>query len=110
MDPKLTVVHRNVYYTPRQLAQRIRRCPQVCRTQPYLDCVLEYAELTKLTALFAEACQRPELADLGAFEAAVLLEERNTTAAAEEMNTTAAAVASPSAFQTFESDPDDAKS
>ena len=67
MDPaafaRSTVLVRWAYVTPAQARLKIRAMQKICREGPFLDCVLEYAEVSKVTTAFAEAHGVPELAD-----------------------------------------------
>jgi hypothetical protein len=71
MDPaafsKSTVIIKWRYVTPTHAARAIRSMHRTCAAGPYLDCVLEYAETTRMTQQFADLHRMPELADPEAF-------------------------------------------
>ncbi len=68
---KSCVLNRWSYVTPVQTAAKIRTMHTVCKAGPYLDCVLEYAHVTKITSDFATLHKLPELSDPDVFLAAV---------------------------------------
>ena len=57
------------YVTPVQTAQKIREMRRVCEEGPYLDCVLDHAECSKITREFADMHKAPHLVDPDAFVA-----------------------------------------
>ena len=73
-----TVLHKWSYVTPGQAAARIRAMHATCRGGPYLDCVLEFAEVSRLSRGFAELHRRPDIADPQAFLEHFELEEKKS--------------------------------
>lgn len=63
------VLHRGCYVDVRQAVQMMRAVPRVCRTQPYLDCVVAHNEAVALARKFSEALGDPSLCDPEAFQA-----------------------------------------
>jgi hypothetical protein len=62
-----SVLFKWTYVTPVQAVKRIERMKMTCRDAPYLDCVVEYAEVSKITADFSRLHKVPELADPDTF-------------------------------------------
>jgi len=60
---KSAIVVKWNYVTPVHAAQKIRIMRHTCTTGPYLDCVLEYAEVSRLSEEFARLHEMPEIAD-----------------------------------------------
>lgn len=63
----LSVLRGYRYVTPRDAARMILRTQRVCKTGPYLDCVVEWAEIKRVTLEFARLLQEPTLAEPEAF-------------------------------------------
>lgn len=64
---KSSVLFKWTYVTPVQTIKRIQHMKVTCREAPYLDCVLEYAEVSKITSDFSDLHKMPEIADPDAF-------------------------------------------
>ena len=71
MDPKVfmksTVLVKWRYVTPAHAARQIRQMRSTCSVAGYLDCVLEHAEVSRITKEFAALHKAPHLADPDAF-------------------------------------------
>lgn len=59
----LSVLHGYRYVTPRDTARMILRANRVCKTGKYLDCVVQWAEIKKITHAFAQVVQEPGLVE-----------------------------------------------
>ena len=64
---KSSVMFKWTHVTPVQAVKRIQHMKLTCREAPYLDCVLEYAEVSKITSDFSKLHKLPEIADPDAF-------------------------------------------
>ena len=64
---KSSVMFKWTYVTPALAVKRIQHMKLTCREAPYLDCVLEYAEVSKITSDFSKLHKLPEIADPDAF-------------------------------------------
>jgi hypothetical protein len=64
----VTVVRGYKYVAPEDVARKILQIRRFCQSEScYLDCVVRWAEVRELTALFATALQDPDLCEPDAF-------------------------------------------
>lgn len=71
MDPhtfmKSSVLVKWQYVSPVQTVVKIRKMQHTCQNAGYLDCVLEHAEVTRITRDFSALHKMPELAEPDVF-------------------------------------------
>lgn len=60
---KSSVLFKCTYVTPIQTIKRIKNMKHICSMGPYLECVVEYAEVSKITTEFSELHKLPKIAD-----------------------------------------------
>jgi len=60
---KSSVVVKCNYVTPLHVAKQIRQMRQTCRTGTFLDCLVEFHEISKITSKFAELHDLPGIRD-----------------------------------------------
>lgn len=65
---KSTIVVKWTYVTPAHAIQKIHKMRKTCEEAPYLDCVLEHAEITNITKEFARMHKLEAIAELDWFE------------------------------------------
>lgn len=65
---KSSVVVKWTYVTPVQTVQKIHKMRQTCNEAPYLDCVLEHAEVTAITREFSRMHRLDDIQDPEGFE------------------------------------------
>ena len=65
------VVHGSGYVNAHDVGRRIKELPEICLLQPYLECVVNYYEITTLCKKFAVALDDETLQDVDVFLASV---------------------------------------
>lgn len=57
------ILHGYRYISAREVAQKIRDIPTVCIEEPFINCVVEYNEVTLMCKMFGKAIGDESIAD-----------------------------------------------
>lgn len=64
---RVTVLHKYQYVDASYVMTKIRNSRDMCSSESYLDCLIEYNDVTTLTGAFARVLQMPSLEDPDTF-------------------------------------------